>query len=139
MNKSSIIALVAGLIVGAALLYLLQPAAAETPDGLVDGKYLVVEAESGHWIYESTDEGLKLLAKEWSADGLSAIWELQSEYTPEAVEVSGTKLVSVPATRYSTETGAFQVVHNFYRIDGDKLVLVPMDNAQPAAGAKPGG
>ena len=66
MNKSSIIALVTGLIVGAGLLYLLQPAAATAvlPDGLVDGKYLVVEAESGHWIYESTDEGLKLLAKE---------------------------------------------------------------------------
>jgi len=140
MNSNSIILLVVGVIVGAAALYLFQPEPAPpaaAPTGLVDGKYLVVDGESGHWIYRVGDKGLELQVKEWSAAGLHEIWELQSAYMPVAVDVGAEKLVNVPTTRYSTETGAFNVVHTFYRWEDGKLVRVPMEDpaaAQPPAG-----
>ena len=128
MKASQLIAVVAALLVGAFLMYMLRPAPeTAAPSELVDGKYLVVEGTDGHWIYEKGDKGLTVRVKEMAPQGLGAIWGLQGKFLPYAVEVGGVSLVNVPATAYSTETGAFQVIHRFYKYEGDKLVEVSME------------
>ncbi len=116
-----------GLVVGGVLVFVLR-GCPKAPGNLVDGKYLVVECPSGHWVYEASATGLKLVAKELSPEGLTAIWELQGAYQPKSI-LSGTEeILHLPNTRYSTETGSFQVVHKFYRMKDDKLVEIHMDN-----------
>ena len=129
--------LIGGIVVGAVLVhFLVRPATSSPgPGGLVDGKYLVVESEDGHWIYERTDQGFRVVTKEISPAGLSAIWALQGDYTPASLTVGGEELLSVPSTMYSTETRSFQVIHRFYRIVNGKLQEVPMEEAATPAAA----
>jgi len=128
MKMNLVLAVVASLLAGAALMYLLRPAP-ESPSaaGQSDEKYVVVESEGGHWIYEKTEEGLVVRVKELGPDGLGAIWGLQAKFLPYTVDIGGTTFVNVPATAYSTETGAFQVIHRFYKHADDKLVEVQME------------
>lgn len=140
MQKASLIAFAIGLVVGAAALYVAGPCSrSASKSALVDGKYLVVQSASGHWIYEKGDAGLKLVGKEMSPEGLHAIWELQGSYMPQSLSVGGDTVLSIPSTRYSTETGLFQVVHKIYRRVEGKLVELPMESAPgPDATSPPG-
>lgn len=122
---------VVGLLVGAVLMNVLRPPVEPAPPSkLIDGRYLLVEGPDGHWIYEKGEKGLTVRAKELSPMGLAAIWGLQGKFVPASVNVGGETLVNIPATQYSTETGAFQVVHTFYRFVEDKLVEVKLEAAK---------
>ncbi len=133
MKLDHLLALAIGLFVGGFLVVLLRPAPEPTlpSEDLIDGRYLIVEGADGHWIYEKGENGLEVKIKELSPSGLQAIWGLQSKYLPHSVETSDGLLVNVPATRYSTETGTFQVVHKFYRHADSKLVEVEMEVLKP--------
>lgn len=128
MKASYLLAGAVGLVVGALLMAVLRPA---TEPGLIDGKYLVVKEPDGHWVYEAGEQGLTVRVKQMSAAGLQAIWGLQGEFRPYSVEMGGATLLNVPVTQYSTESGAFQVVHRFYRLAEDKLVEVNLDSPKP--------
>lgn len=135
MNSSHLLVAVASLLAGAFLMVLARPAPAIPPASeLIGGKYLVVEGEDGHWIYEKGENGLTVRVKELSPEGLSSIWGLQGEFVPYSVELGGTTLLNIPATQYSTETGSFQVMHRFYRYVEDKLVEVKLEPMKPEAG-----
>ncbi len=41
------------------------------------------------------------------------------------------EVILVPATSYSTDTGAFRVTHSFYQFKEGKLVEIPMDAVPP--------
>lgn len=127
--RQSVIALACGLLLGAGAFALLRPSPPPPPAELIDGKHLVVRGEDGHWIYERTDSGFKVIVKELSPQGLRAIWELQRDYVPALLGSGAGELLSVPATQYSTETGQFRVVHHFYQLKDGKLVEVPMESA----------
>lgn len=128
-------AAIIGLLVGAVLVILLRPAsepAPEPPRGseLIDGKYLLVEESGGHWIYEKAKDGWEVRVKQLSPEGLQAIWGLQGQFLPYAIDSGSGVLINVPATQYSTETGTFQVIHRFYRYQEDKLVEVNLEATQ---------
>ena len=127
MQVRNLLFLGLGLLVGGGLILVLRGGCA--PAGLVDGKYLVVQSSSGHWIYEAGPDGIKLLRKELSPEGFGAIWGLQSAYQPKSMVSGGEELVHLPNTAYSMDTGQFQVVHKFYRAKEGKLVEVPMGAA----------
>jgi hypothetical protein len=127
-NYLLVLTVLVSVLAGAFLASQMQPAPApaEPASGLIDGKYIVVDNESGHWVYEVSDKGLTPRVKDMSPTGLASIWELQGKFVPYAVDVGGVALLNVPSTAYSTETGAFQVIHSFYKMDGDKLVEVEL-------------
>ena len=130
MKAGSLLALAAGVLIGAAAMMVFgpAPAAGDQDDGLIDGKYLVVQGESGHWVYEATPDGMKVVLKEFTPDGLTSIWSLQGEFQPQVLDTQDGSLVNVPATSYSTETGALQLQHRFYRLTEGKLVEVEIEN-----------
>lgn len=126
MKASHLLAAAAGLAVGALLMVVLRPAGAP-PSRLIDGKYLVVETPDGHWVYEAGEQGFAVRIKGFSPAGLQAIWGLQSQFKPYTVEMGGATLLNVADTQYSAETGAFGVMHRFYRLVEDKLVEVKLE------------
>lgn len=129
----ALLVLVAGVVIGGVLLQFLRPASAAASNAtLVGGRYLVVEGPDGHWIYEPTPGGLSVLAKEVSPAGLGAIWQVQGDYQPAALDLGEQHLLTVPNTMYSTVNGAFNVVHKFYRLAPEGLVEVPIQD-QPQA------
>jgi hypothetical protein len=131
MNVSHILAAAVGLVVGALLIVVLRPAQGpSSPPELIGGKYLVIQKPDGHWVYEVGEQGLAVRVKELSPAGLESIWGLQGEFRPYSVEMGGATLLNVPATQYSTETGAFQVMHRFYRLAEEKLVEVKLEAAK---------
>src|SRR5205814_1721174 len=83
--------------------------------------------ESGHWIYEKDDKGLRLVGSRFSPVGQKAIWELQAAYNPQSVVVGSEALLSLPATLWNTETNSFQVVPRLFRMVNGKLVDVPVE------------
>jgi hypothetical protein len=129
----------AGLVVGAAAAWFLRPAAvapapAPTRDvDLVDGKYLVLRNDYGHWVYERVEGGgFKVVVKEMTPRGLETIWGLQSEHKPMAIATPKGEIVYVPFTRYSTETGSFSTDHKFFQMTDAGLVEVPLTLAPQA-------
>jgi len=128
------IAFLLGLVVGGAALYLARPCGRERDrkgPALLDGKYLVVQHDSGHWVYEKDDKGFRLVVKDMTPTGLKAIWDLQSAYLPQSIKVGSDTLVSAPVTGYSSDSGQFRVVNKFYRMSNDRLVEVPMEATSP--------
>jgi hypothetical protein len=135
-----LLTLLGGIVLGGLLVYLARPCATTAAGSrLVDGRYLVVETDTGHWIYDMSGEQPKAALSEITPEGLSAIWKLQGDYLPASLSVGGEQLLSVPSTRYSTETRSFQVLHKFYRLQDQKLVEVPMESVPaPSANAAAG-
>jgi hypothetical protein len=145
MHIRNFVFLAVGLVVGGAAILLLrcekvagleetlEKLKAKATAGLVDGKYLVVQGPSGHWIYEAGGaNGLKLVGQEVSPEGLHALWELQSDYQPKSMLSGAEEIIYLPYTRYSTDTRSFQVVHKFYSKQDGKLVEVPMESIPEA-------
>jgi hypothetical protein len=134
IQRGALVAFVVGLVVGAGALYLARPCWKERAGkgpAFVDGKYLIVQHESGHWVYERDDKGFHLVVKDMTPAGLKAIWDLQAAYLPQSVKVGSDTLLSAPATAYSSETGQFRVINKFYRLSNDRLIEVPTE-ATPA-------
>ena len=133
MKDRGILLLVVGLVVGGLLVGFLGPSLCKSTDeGLVDGKYIVVENDYGNWVYERMGNGFQPVVKELTPLGLKSIWELQAEFKPMELHTAEGDLVSVPGTPYSTDTGSFSVVYRFYRLENGELIDVPVK--APTAG-----
>ncbi len=94
MERHAILYLAVGFLLGAVLIWILQPdaggeAAQET---LIDGKYITFSNDYGNWIYERQADGtFKPVVKEMTARGLRTIWELQAEFQPRSIQTEGAR------------------------------------------------
>ena len=134
MERNAILYLAVGFLLGAVLIWILQPdaggeAAQET---LIDGKYITFSNDYGNWIYERQADGtFKPAVKEMTARGLRTIWELQAEFQPRSIQTEGGQILHIPGTAYSSGTGSFSVNHKFFSFKDGKLVEIQVESAPP--------
>ena len=136
MERNAILYLAVGFLLGAVLIWILQPdaggeAAQET---LIEGKYVSFSNDYGNWVYERQADGsFKAAVKEMTPRGLRTIWELQAEFQPRSLETAEGLILHIPGTAYSSKTGSFSVNHKFFALKDGKLVEIQVESLPPPA------
>ena len=128
MERQAILYLAVGFLLGAVLIWILQPGG----ETLVDGKYVSFSNDYGNWVYERQADGsFKPVVKDMTPRGLRTIWELQAEFQPRSIQTEGGQILHIPGTAYSSGTGSFSVNHKFFSFKDGKLVEIQVESAPP--------